>query len=53
MNHLICRKNWLSESPDEYDCPAPMLGQDNQEVYGSLLGLDDATLENLQKEKVI
>ena len=43
----------MSESPDENDCPAPMQGQDNQEMYGGLLGLDDATLENLQREKVI
>ena len=33
--------------------PAPSLGQDNVAVYGKLLGLDEQTLEELKKEKMI
>lgn len=43
----------LSACPHDYDRPAPMLGDDNQEVYGRLLGFDDATLEKLKRDSVI
>ncbi len=43
----------FSESPDDYDQPAPLLGQNNQEVYGGLLGMDDKTFQVLKEEKVI
>jgi len=43
----------LSECPHDYDSIAPMLGDDNQEVYGGLLGFDTTALEKLRQEKVI
>ncbi len=36
-----------------YDRTAPMLGDDNREIYGKLLGFDEETLETLKQEKII
>ena len=33
--------------------PAPCLGEDNQQVFGDLLGLSQEEIERLQEEKVI
>jgi crotonobetainyl-CoA:carnitine CoA-transferase CaiB-like acyl-CoA transferase len=43
----------LSETPGETFGPPPLLGQHNRDVYGELLGLDDAALDGLAKRKVI
>jgi formyl-CoA transferase len=42
----------LSESPVEVTA-SPLLGANNEEIYGSLLGLDAQKLEELKSEKVI
>jgi formyl-CoA transferase len=42
----------LSDSPVEVTA-APLLGANNEEIYGSLLGLNAKKLEELKKEKVI
>jgi benzylsuccinate CoA-transferase BbsF subunit len=43
----------LSDSPPAYRCPAPLPGQDNQYVYGRLLGLTGAELDRLREQGVI
>jgi len=43
----------FSGCPDDYDQAAPMLGQNNQEVYGKLLGLNEETLYKLKEDKII
>jgi len=43
----------LSECPHDYDRPSPMLGAENEEIYKDLLGLDEPTLKNLRKNKII
>jgi crotonobetainyl-CoA:carnitine CoA-transferase CaiB-like acyl-CoA transferase len=40
-------------NPVQFDRPAPLLGEHNQEVYGDGLGLDAATLADLQAKGVI
>ena len=42
----------LEDSPVEVRC-APLLGQHNAEVYGSLLGLKADQLEQLKEQGVI
>lgn len=43
----------LSETPVEYERPAPMLGEHTDEVLKRRLGLDDARLAQLKAEGVI
>jgi formyl-CoA transferase len=42
----------LSDSPVEVTA-SPLLGANNAEIYGSLLGLDAKKLEELKGEKAI
>jgi crotonobetainyl-CoA:carnitine CoA-transferase CaiB-like acyl-CoA transferase len=43
----------FSELPAEYPGPAPMLGQNNQEIYMGLLGFSRKEMEQLEKEGII
>ncbi len=43
----------LLDTKSEIKRPAPELGQDNEEIYGGLLGLDKATLDNYRENKII
>jgi len=43
----------LSDTPARYSRAAPLLGQDNENVYGELLGLSEAELTGLKKQGVI
>lgn len=43
----------LSETPPEIKCPAPKLGQHNEEVYGTLLGYSASKISDLVKEGTI
>jgi len=43
----------LSDTPPGYSRPAPLPGQDNDYVYGGLLGLSDGEVNKLKKQKVI
>jgi crotonobetainyl-CoA:carnitine CoA-transferase CaiB-like acyl-CoA transferase len=43
----------FSGCSSNYERPAPMLGDDNREIYSDLLGLDEETLDRLKREKII
>jgi crotonobetainyl-CoA:carnitine CoA-transferase CaiB-like acyl-CoA transferase len=43
----------FSATPGRIDHLGPALGEHNDEVYGGLLGLDDATRERLHDDGVI
>ncbi|TES84898.1 MAG: CoA transferase [Dehalococcoidia bacterium] len=43
----------LSDSPPRYRLPAPLLGQDNNYVYGELLGMSRAELAKLKEQGVL
>ncbi|MBW3604537.1 MAG: CoA transferase [Actinobacteria bacterium] len=43
----------LSDTPGAIRWAGPELGEHNTEVYGSLLGVDDATLERLRSDGII
>ena len=43
----------LSDTPARYTRPAPLLGQDNDYVYGELLGMSDGELAELKKQGII
>jgi len=43
----------LSDTPPGYSRPAPLPGQDNNYVYGELLGLSEAELAELEQQKII
>jgi crotonobetainyl-CoA:carnitine CoA-transferase CaiB-like acyl-CoA transferase len=43
----------LPESPGGPCRPAPLLGQHNDEVYGTLLDIDDDTLTQLRRDGII
>jgi benzylsuccinate CoA-transferase BbsF subunit len=43
----------LAENPPLYRCSAPEVGQDNEYVYGRLLGLNQDDILRFQRDKVI
>ena len=43
----------LLDTKADISRPAPALGQDNGEVYKSLLGFDESFLEKLKEDKII
>ena len=43
----------LADSPPGYNRPAPLLGQDNDYVYGELLGLSKGEIKRLKEQGVI
>jgi benzylsuccinate CoA-transferase BbsF subunit len=43
----------LSATPPQYSRPAPLPGQDNDYVYGEILGLSKQEMDNLKKRGVI
>jgi len=43
----------LSDTPPGYSCPAPFPGQDNDYVYGDILGLSESEINKLKKRGVI
>ena len=43
----------LSDTPPGYSRPAPLPGQDNDYVYGELLGLSEGELAELKKQGII
>lgn len=43
----------FAKTPARVRSAAPVLGQDNAEIYGSCLRYDEATLAELAKEEVI
>jgi len=43
----------MSETPGSPSQPAPFVGQHNAEVYSSVLGYDNETIDRLQREGVI
>jgi benzylsuccinate CoA-transferase BbsF subunit len=43
----------LSRTPGELRWPAPLLGQHNEEVLGTLLGMSAAEIEQLKQDKVL
>jgi len=43
----------LSDTPPSYTRPAPLPGQDNNYVYGELIGLSDGEMAELKKKGVI
>ena len=43
----------LSETPGQLNALGPKLGEANSEIYGDLLGLSAADLEQLQKDGII
>lgn len=43
----------MSETMPEIRCPAPMLGQHNEDIYSSLLGFTSEKIQQLKDEGVI
>jgi crotonobetainyl-CoA:carnitine CoA-transferase CaiB-like acyl-CoA transferase len=43
----------FSETPAELHHAGPAIGEHNREIYGGLLGLSDAELEELAREQVV
>lgn len=43
----------LSETPGAITSSAPLIGQNNNEVYGSLLGLSETEIKQLSEEGAI
>lgn len=43
----------LSKTPAGIKCPAPALGEHNEEIYKDLLGMDKAQIDSLKEEGVL
>ncbi len=43
----------FSETPGKITSPAPLMGEHNNEVYGTLLGLSEAEINQLAEEGAI
>ncbi len=60
VEHPAIGKDWviappwrLSETPAQINRHAPLLGEDNEYVFGELLGMSSAEIGKLEEEKVI
>lgn len=51
--HLVGSPLKLTENPVDYRLPPPHCGEHTENVLDELLGLDKATLQNLEKQKII
>ncbi|HEX7924173.1 MAG TPA: CoA transferase, partial [Bradyrhizobium sp.] len=43
----------MGRTPKGYTAPAPTLGQNNQEIYGGLLGLSGQRIDDLKSRRII
>ena len=43
----------FSETPLVADRPAPLLGEHNRKVFSEILGMSDAEIEALERDKII
>jgi crotonobetainyl-CoA:carnitine CoA-transferase CaiB-like acyl-CoA transferase len=60
VEHPVIGKDWvtqppwkLSETPASIRAPAPLLGEDNDHVFGDLLGMSKDEISKLEQQQVI
>lgn len=51
---VVMKPAWrFSETPAKIRKPGPLLGEDNADVFGNLLGMPDSEIKKLEEEQVI